>query len=406
MKSEDIIIIGGGASGLMAAVTAAMYAPQGTDILIIEHKSSVGKKLLATGNGRCNYTNDVLNDTCYRGNDPSFAYKIIEQYDKEWLLATLESLGIVHTKINGYYYPRSLQASTVVDHFVRRLESAGVRIHYSTHVDSINVENDGFTVYSSNGNYKTERIIVATGGRSYEKLGSDGSGYQILKRIGHNLIDTYPALTGIICEGLDFKLCHGVRAKGKLELYVNNRREAVSEGEIQFADYGISGIPVFEISRYASVALGNKSNIQVVCDLLPEYNINRLAEQMISIVEQNPYTTAVELLASYLPLKLAKAILKMSGINGVDRVSVNELCAIIKNIKVFVKGTTGYDRAQVTAGGIDTSEISNETMESKLFPGLYITGELLDIDGTCGGYNLHFAFATGYVAGMSAALSL
>lgn len=412
MKKSDIIIAGGGAAGLMAALSAATYVPEGTKITVLEHKDSAGKKLLATGNGRCNFTNDVIDGMSYRGNDSSFAYKIIGQYNKEWLLQTMRDIGIVHTSVNGYYYPRSLQARTVTDCIISKLNIYGVDIICGANVSGVKKTKTGYRVLCDNDIYECTKLIMAMGGCTYSKLGSDGSGYAILKNLGHTVTALFPALTGLKARGLDFKHCHGVRAKGSLTVYADGDKIAWTDGEIQFTEYGISGIPVFQISRYASSAVIGKRKVTIAIDLVTEYTYNELVRILRDIADSNPYKTVIELLNGLIPQKLAGAILgtvKIRPDREAGSFSEKELyriAEIVKNLTIDITGDCGFDKAQVTAGGIATGEVNADTMESKLCRGLYIAGELLDIDGSCGGYNLHFAFATGAAAGMNAALEV
>lgn len=412
MNKYDIVVAGGGAAGLMAAVFASMYAPYGTGIIVLEHKDTIGKKLMATGNGRCNFTNDIIDDMSYRGSDSSFAYQIIEQYNKDWLIQTLRSLGIIHTSINGYYYPRSLQARTVVDCMAGYLNSHNVTISCNTNVINIKQVKDGYRIICEKNEYMCSKVILAFGGCSYSKLGSDGSGYKLVEKLGHTITPVFPSLIGLKAEGLDFKLCQGVRAKCSLSLCVDDEIIIKNTGEVQFAEYGISGIPVFQISRYASEALDSHKKVSVSIDLVTEYTYKEIVRMMSDIAEANPGKTVIELLNALIPLKLARAILYRINIKPNKEVSlcsskeINNLALIVKDLTIDIAGDCGFDKAQVTAGGVLTKEVNEDTMESKLCNGLYITGELLDIDGNCGGYNLHFAFATGAIAGMNAALNI
>lgn len=412
MKRFDIVIAGGGASGLMAAVFASMYAPAGTGITVLEHKDSVGKKLLASGNGRCNFTNDIIDDMSYRGKDASFAYSIINQYNKEWLLETLRDLGLLHTQINGYYYPRSLQARSVADCMISRLKAQNVSMECNTNIVAVKKTSEGYRLICENNEYECTKLILALGGCAYSKLGSDGSGYRLLKKLGHTVTDLFPSLTGLKASGIDFKYCQGVRAKGSLIVYIDNKAEIDIQGEIQFAGYGISGIPVFQICRYVSEAIHSNRKVSIAIDLVPEYSSGELMQIIKQIADANPHKSVIELLNALIPLKLAGAVLKRLKIKADKEVcscsakELIKLADIVKNLTIDITGDCGFENAQVTAGGLLTKEVNKDTMESKLCSGLYVTGELLDIDGNCGGYNLHFAFATGAIAGMNAALNL
>lgn len=393
MKQADVVIVGAGASGMVAACHIACISKKKKKIYILEHKDAPGKKIPATGNGRCNFTNDIIDNESFRGNDPEFAYKLIAKYDKDWLLGRMADIGILHTQINGYYYPRSLQASAVLNSLLSKLDELGVYIELSVHADDIKKENGRFIIYTDKETYISKYVILATGGRAYPSLGSDGSGYALAKKLGHKISSLYPSLVGLVMEGLPFKKCSGVRAKGNIKLYSDNEPVKENYGEIQFTDYGISGIPVFQISRYAAHLLDRGKKPYICIDFACEYSYDKLYEILDGISRANPKKNAADIVNGILPYKLARVICDKAN-------NIKNICRLIKNQRLDIKAPAPFDKAQVTAGGVYTDEINNDTMESLICAGLYITGELLDIDGNCGGYNLHFAFASGACAGI------
>lgn len=409
MKKTDVLIVGGGPAGLMAAIAIAENTGRYIDITVAEHKDKVGKKLLATGNGRCNFANEVLDDMSYRGNNPSFAYNIIERYDKDKLIGFMRQAGVLHTSLNGYYYPRSLQAATVLDAVNKKLDFLGINVKCGTNVTGIEKKKDSFIVRTDKGDICAGYVVIAAGGKSYKSLGSDGSGFKLAKSLGHTVTELFPSLIGLKAAGLDFKMCSGVRARGKLALVVKDRVVCHAEGELQFADYGISGIPVFQISRYASENLARGSKVTAVIDLAAEYDVIDIKEIITDILKSNSKQTIFGAVSAFVPQKLAKAILKRQRIDAdanlkqIDNGIIIALAAELKQLKVGIEGDCGYDKSQVTAGGVSTDEIKNDTMESKIVKNLYFAGEVVDIDGNCGGYNLHFAFASGAVAGKAIA---
>ena len=386
MYCTDAVIIGAGPSGMSAAYHIIKEAGKAVNVVVLEHKDKPGKKLLATGNGRCNFTNDVLDDESYRGNKPSFAYNLIHEYNKEWLIDMLYDIGIIHTSINGYYYPHSLQASSVNDSLIGAVADGGVKIITDVHVVDIKKENKSYIVNTDKDVYKAKYVVVAAGGKSYKALGSDGSGYDICKKLGHGIVSTHPALCGLNLKGIAFKKCSGVRSKGHIWLEDNGKVISESEGELQFTDYGLSGIPVFQISRYA------KSGQVLHVDLASDYTYSELHDMFTYISHKNNHKSIEEVLNSFLPAKLCRVLTEQNG-------NIKVVCNKLKDLKLDVVSTLDFDKSQVTAGGVDVSEIDGKTMQSKLCDGLYIVGELLDIDGNCGGYNLHFAFASGACAG-------
>lgn len=406
MKKTDVCIVGGGPAGMMTAIVIAeKLKDMNYEITIIEHKDKPGKKLLATGNGRCNFANDIIDDMSFRGENASFAYNIIKQFDLEKMLGFMRQIGVLHTSLNGYYYPRSLQAGTVCEALKIKLSSLKVNICCNVNVTGIVKDGKGYVVKTDSEDIAAGYVVVATGGKSYKNLGSDGSGYRFAKKLGHRVTKLYPALVGLAANGLDFKMCSGVRAKGKISLLVKDNVICSSEGEIQFADYGISGIPVFQISRYASDNIGKGNKVQAVIDFVPEYDILDIKEIIREILGSNKKQTILGALNAFIPLKLAKAILKRqrvdvnAGVRQIDNGVLISVASELKGLKIGIENDCGFEKAQVTAGGVDTSEISEKTLESKINKGLYFAGEVLDVDGNCGGYNLHFAFACGYVIG-------
>jgi len=386
MYCADVIIVGAGPSGMSAAYHIMNEVGKSVNVVVLEHKDKPGKKLLATGNGRCNFTNDILDDESYRGNNPAFAYELIYEYNKEWLIDMLYDIGIIHTSINGYYYPHSLQASAVNDSLIGAVTGGGAKVITDVHVSYVKKEKDCYVVHTDKDVYKARYVVVAAGGKSYKALGSDGSGYDICKKLGHSIVDAHPALCGINLKGISFKKCSGVRAKGHIWLEESGKTISESEGELQFTDYGLSGIPVFQISRYA------KCGQTLHVDFAPDYTYSELHDMFTYIWRKNNHKSIEEVLNSFLPAKLCRVLAEHDG-------NIKVVCNKLKDLKLNVVSTLDFDKSQVTAGGVDVSEIDSKTMQSKLCDGLYIVGELLDIDGNCGGYNLHFAFASGACAG-------
>ncbi len=395
MYKADVVIIGAGASGLSAAYHIAKTTGKGAEIYVLEHKDRPAKKILATGNGRCNFTNDVIDKESFRGHNPEFAYNLIKKYDKEWLISFFREIGIVHTCINGYYYPHSLQAATVSSSFLSALKRYGVHIITDVHADNIYYSDDRYIVTADNVKYSARYVVLALGGKSYTPLGADGSGYRLAKNMGHKVMDTFPALCGLLLKGMNFKRAGGVRVKGHIKLLYENKVLSESSGELQFTDYGLSGIPVFQISRYASDIINSGGSCVLEADIIPDYSKDELFNIFSEIIHNNPEKNLASVLNAFIPVKLSEAL-----IHDLNIKNVHDLCGSIKSIRFAVKDIMPFDKAQVTAGGVDVSEIENDTMQSKLCSGLYITGELLDIDGNCGGYNLHFAFASGACAGI------
>ena len=406
-------IIGGGASGLVAAIAAAR---NGAQVTVLEHTGKFGKKLLATGNGRCNLTNNALDAKHYPGN-PDFALQVIEGFDREATCEFFEKIGII-TWCNpeGYVYPRSLQASSVVNALICAADHLGVKLLGGVTTTGISAKNTSdkeriFSVQTDKGLYEFDRLILACGSKASPNTGSDGSGYHLAKSLGLNLTPIVPALVPLTSSWKGFKVLSGVRVKGKIDLLLEGKLIASDEGELQLTDYGISGIPVFQVSRYAAYACLEKGiNLEARLDFFPEYSFNELLSLFHRQTISCGHIRCGDFLSGLLPEKLGRALLKLSKIDyemAAEDLDNRKLRLLSQNAKSFcvpITGTLGFDRAQICAGGVQVSELSSKTMECKRIPGLYIVGELVDVDGVCGGYNLQFAWSSGSLAGKAAAL--
>lgn len=385
---NSVAVIGGGASGIIAAIFAAK---NGASVTILEKNPRIGKKILATGNGRCNFTNV---NACSGNYNSEFAQYALETFAPHDEIKFFEELGLLsRVEAEGRVYPLSGQATAVLDVLRMELERLSVNILSEFDVSKIEKNGDRFKVFSKNQNIEADKVIVATGGMASPKSGSDGAGYELLKAFGHKTTKLVPSLVQLKTE----KSVGGVRAYGKV-----TTENGISEtGEIQFNNYGISGIPVFGVAKHV------KKGESVFLDLLPDYT----EEEVFAILKNRPKQTMETYLVGILNKVLGQLLLKECGISPLSKMSYtlrdDEIMRIAKKIKSWrflVTGTMPWENAQVTSGGIELSEIDEKTMESKLVKGLYITGELLDIDGPCGGYNLHWAWASGKLAGSEAAL--
>lgn len=400
-KQWDLVIIGAGASGMMAAITAAR---EHKTVCIIERLEKAGKKLLATGNGKCNFTNSVMHTDCFHG-DKTFIKHVLEQFTVEDCLAFFRSIGIYPKSRNGYFYPNSEQASSVTNALLYELERLGVKISYETSVKGISITKESVCIETNKGAFTGKRLIIATGLLAAPKLGSDGSLFDLIKSLGHRFMPILPSLCGFYCKGLKFKQISGVRAQGTVEAYIDNMKCAEDTGEIQFTDYGLSGIPIFQISSFLSKGLYEKKQVEIKLNLLPEFSKEQLAEELDYRRKLCIAMPATALLNGLINQKLADMILEKAGIDKALYVSsisteqMKKLATFLQEIKVKVTNYRDFEFAQVCTGGIPTSDIQFNTLESKFTPRVYFIGEILDVDGICGGYNLHFAWATGYIAG-------
>lgn len=407
MIYTDVTIIGGGAAGLMAAITAARC---GAKTIILEHMDRVGKKILSTGNGKCNYTNALQGISCYRGENPAFVLPVFEQFGFEETVAFFKELGIYPKVRGGYYYPASEQASSVLDVLRMECDYQKVEIFTSCKIKNIKKCKNGYQITAEKEAFLTKTIIFATGLLAAPKTGSDGSGFPHIEAFGHHFIDIVPALVQLQGKQSFFKFLAGIRAESTIYLYIENRQICSETGELQLTEYGISGIPVFQLSRFATRALQEKKKVYALIDFMA----GMTEEELFSLLEERFHRHAhgkntSEALIGLFNKKLIDVLLKEAGIGlhipagQVKNANLHRLCQKIKQFRVDIVGSKGVETAQVCAGGVDTREVKADSLESKLAKGIYFAGEVLDIDGTCGGYNLQWAWSSGYVAGCHAA---
>jgi len=412
----DVCIIGGGASGMAAAVTAA---GQGCKVLILEKMDRLGRKILATGNGRCNLSNNRIirgssaADQGYHCSDPHFPGKVIASFDSKDALVFFGDLGIITASRGEYIYPASMQASTVRNSLEWAVcgqknitVETGAAVRSSRYFPG---DERAFVTETDDGRkFFSRKLIISCGGRSTPKLGSDGSGYGLCEGFGHHIVPVVPALSALRCSDRFFRKLAGVRTQAKVTLYVNGRENAHDTGELQLTSYGISGIPVFQLSRCAAYALENGDKAEAALDLVPDKSSRWLAQFIEKASAQHPAYSMSMILSGILNSTLAEVLTDLvhgdrtAPADSWDRGSILSLVSLIKSLRVNISASNGFDNSQVSAGGVDTAQIDPSTLSSLIVPGLYITGEVLDVDGICGGYNLQWAWATGYLAGRSA----
>lgn len=406
----DIIIVGAGASGLVAAIAGAR---KGSSVLVIEQKDKAGKKILATGNGKCNYTNRYQEPECYRSEDSTFAMKVLSHFDVEKTIAFFEELGILPRERNGYIYPNSEQAASVLQVLLMECERLGVRFQYEEKVKEVSapyytVKTETLTQPVIQNKYTGNKLILATGGCASPKLGSDGSGYALAKSLGHTIIKPLPALVQLKSPDKYCKTLSGVRTPGKVTLYRDGKPYEREEGELIFTDYGISGIPILQISRHAAKALDKNAKIYLKIDFLPMYSEQEVMDLIQRRIMFNGMKNLEQMMVGLLNHKLTYIIIKEAKLDpyldlrDIKRGQIEALCRKIKEFYMNINDTNSFDHAQVSAGGISTKELNSDTMESRLMKDLYLVGELVDVDGTCGGYNLQWAWSSGYLAGSAA----
>lgn len=396
---KHIVIVGGGAAGLISAIHAKT---PNNKVTIIERNSSCGKKILATGNGKCNYWNSNQELSHYHSTNEELLSEIITPEIKEEAISFFNNLGIIPKIKNGYYYPFSNQATTIKNALLREVERKDIEIKYEFLVEKITKQENYFIIESNNELIKADKVILATGSKASPKTGSDGIGYKLLKRFGHNIIEPLPALVQLKTTGNYLKNWAGIRTDVTVSLYENNNFIKSEAGELQLTDYGISGICIFNLSRYISIGLSKNNKEEIVINFLPFIETDPIIYLDNIFKNKN---TIKDQLEGILNNKLVGVILKKSNISETKSyvdLSLSEKEQLVKNLisfKVEVIGTNSFEQAQVCSGGVPLTEINPNTMESHLVKDLYIVGELLDVDGDCGGYNLGFAWMSGIKAG-------
>ena len=400
-----VIIIGGGASGMMAALSVR---EQGAEVTLLERQARVGKKLLATGNGRCNLSNTKLTSKNYHGQDAKFADFALSSFNTEKTLEYFETLGLITVvEPSGKVYPLSDQAGSVVDVLRLALEEAGVEVRTAFEVTTLKKgKKGGFQIASKEETLQADSVIICCGGMAGAKVGGTQSGYELLKSMGHTITKLFPVLVQIKTDPTYVKALKGVRADGAVLVERNGKVLAEHAGEIQFTDFGVSGPAIFEISRAISTG---KSPLTIHLNLLRNLNHEEIVSLIHNRKKMMPNQTLENFLTGILHNRLGRTILRYAGFGFTDPIhtlkssDIKRIAHAIQDFEIPVIGTMGFDAAQVTAGGIRTEEFNPKTMESYLCPNLYAAGEVLDIDGDCGGFNLQWAWASGYLAGKHAA---
>ncbi|MBU5439090.1 NAD(P)/FAD-dependent oxidoreductase [Tissierella sp. MSJ-40] len=405
--SNKIIIIGGGAAGMMAALSARR---NGGEVLILERNDRVGKKILATGNGRCNYTNLNLSINNYHGKNPKFAYSPLSQFNVEKTIDFFEKLGITPAvEDNGKVFPLSFQSSSVLDILRFELDYEGVEVITGAFVAEIKKKNKFKVTLKDGKSFEGDKVIIATGGMASPNTGSDGNGYTLCKSVGHTIVDVFPGLVQLKLEGNLFNQLDGVKFVGAASLYQDKRLIKEDKGDILFTNYGISGPPILQLSRIALEYLNKGKEVEIKVSIIHTKSEEELFDYLIYRFELMPKKTIEIALVGLINKRLILPILKETTIDknkNVANLSKEEILKIAKILtdwRFKVIGSKSWGNAQVTAGGISTNEINSSTMESKIIKGLYLVGEVIDIDGDCGGFNLQWAWSSGYIAGINAA---
>ena len=405
----DVIVIGGGAAGLIAAGEASL---SGAKVLLLEKKSALGRKLRITGKGRCNLTNTApLREFIQKfGKNGRFLYQAFDQFFSDDLVLFLGSLGLnIKKERGGRIFPEGEDAVAVTKALIGWVKKSGTTIKTNTTVTKILVNNNKVTgLYTKDASYVADKIIICTGGKSYPATGSTGDGYKFAKALGHTIIPPRPALVPIITEGMTAKHLQGLSLKNvNVSVIVDNTKRAEAFGEMLFTHYGLSGPIILTLSRVIVDAFRDKKNVEISIDLKPALDDEKIESRLLRSIKEGSNKNISSLLKDLLPGKLVNecaSLLKLHQDKKCHQISTEErkrLRLWLKDFRFKVSGHRAYEEAIVTAGGVNLKEVNPRTMESKIVGGLYLAGEVLDIDGETGGFNLQAAFSTGYLAGHS-----
>ncbi|HEX37518.1 MAG TPA: NAD(P)/FAD-dependent oxidoreductase [Candidatus Cloacimonetes bacterium] len=411
MKEFDVIVIGGGASGLAAAISSAR---RGAKTAILERLSRVGKKILVTGNGRCNFSNTSLKKKKYHGTDPAFIRYTFSQFGGGQIVEFFEELGILHKEEeDGRIFPRCDQAGAVLDVLRYECQRLEVVELCDREVSTLSKQDGKFEVHVQNGEkFVSDRVIVTAGGKSSPQFGSNGSGFALAQKLGHTVVEPFPTLVQIKLDDGFLNHLKGIKIEARVSLYASENLIDTQEGEILLTDYGISGIPALQLSRFVHHPELKGMHLTLHIDQFPELQFHDLKKLIIERFQKLHYKTIQDAMIGLVNKRMIPPILSFTKIDKkmiCDELNSAQIDALIHQLKdrrFKINGTLSWRDAQATAGGVATKEIDERTLESKIVPGLYFAGEVIDIHGDSGGYNLAWAWASGYMAGLHAAGSI
>lgn len=403
---QTIIVVGGGAAGMMAAIQAARG---GARVTLLERNPRIGKKILVTGNGRCNYTNQQASKAHYFGSASMLVEPIFQAFSVQDTVQFFEKLGIAaRIEEEGKTYPMSEQASSILDVLLYELERLGVELRTDTEVRSIK-KHKNFQLNTSQGNFQAERVIFAPGGKAMPSTGSDGSGYTLLEHMGLQVTPIYPALVQLMLEGSFFKSIEGVKVVAKATLTSGHEQLMQQQGDVLFTNYGVSGPPILQLSRLAGQYLqqGKPVELNVHFFDLPVHDMQALLQERF---KNNPHYPLDFSLVGLINKRLIPVLIKQCELplkmpcSEMNETQTRRLSAILTTWTLPVRSTKSWPSAQVTAGGLHVSEVTKH-LELRKYPGMFVAGEVLDVDGLCGGYNLQWAWSSGAVAARGALCS-
>lgn len=403
---KNICIVGGGASGLLASIFAAKNSAK---VTLFEGNSETGSKILKTGNGKCNFSNLNMSENMYICDDPQYVKTAFDKFSNNDLIYYLTSLGLLIKEKSGYLYPYNEQAKSIRNILEAEALSLGVNLRKNCFVNMVSKDGEGFliSITGQKEREKFDKVILATGGKAGLTSKDRENGYDILNSLSLSTSKLYPGLTKLICEGMDFEFLKGVRTACNVSLFIEDEPLRTENGELIFWEKGISGICVFSLSNYCGKALANKKEIVISMDFLPDFEEENLLEMIKPLYLLNADKSLKDFLSGTINDKLCQYYFKRAGLTGEEITSSLDLKEIIdlllqfKKTYLVVKEIADFPNAQITIGGISTKDLT-EYFEVKQLPGLYVVGELVDVSGPCGGYNLQWAFTSGAIAGEAA----
>ena len=402
MNIKPMIIVGAGAAGLCAAITAAR---NGRDVTLLEQNSKPGKKILVSGNGKCNITNATITPARFHSQNPEFIEKVLEGYGIERVKNFFDSIGlpIIEGK-EGKMFPMSLQAGSVTELLEYEAETLGVKIITACEVLRIDKKNNHFLLETSQGTMLCEKLLLASGSPAAPQLGGNKSGLIFAESMGHTLIPSHPALTQLVSEEKWVKHASGVKVAGLAKLYANGVYVTEKKGDLLFTNYGISGLAILDLSREVSLRLAEYEYCELSLDLMPGLSKEKLTKFLLERINKESQKPLTLWLQGVINKKLIHILLEQSKCRAktekeLNRKEIGKLVYAIKNLKLSISETKGFKGAEVATGGVDTREVDPITLESKLVPNLYFAGEILDVDGDRGGFNFHFAWVSGLKMG-------
>lgn len=399
---KKVIVVGGGISGFIAAINAKN---NNNEVIILERNNNPLKKLLMTGNGKCNYFNEFFSTRFYNSNNQELLPLIINDTNELLALNFFESIGIIPRIKDGYYYPYSNQAITVKNALLKEIETKNIKLITNCYIKEIKKANDLFYVYTNNEEYICDKLVISTGSKAYPKTGSDGNGYNLAKEFGHTINKVMPSLVSLKSNDKFIKDLNGVRCNALVSIEHTDEEEY---GQIQFTDYGVSGICIFNLSSVIRSMLDNNKKVNIKINFLRDLDVYDLANAYRILKELSSKAsnrTIAELLDSFLDYKITNVILEKLHIkkdkhyNELDKDEITLILDKLIHFNISIIDTNTFDNAQVCKGGIPLTEINTNTFESLIVPNLYFTGEIIDVDGKCGGYNIAFAAISAILAG-------